>query len=131
MFLPVLLIRDYGPWAWVVFAVPNVVGAAAMGWTIPSASHSVTMVQKHRGMMVAFSFITACFQIFFAMWIFSRLGDRRNNFAAATVGLALFGVLLPTTGVQRAARWLAILSLLVSGCCIMKSTKAGRWKFQL
>ncbi|MBV8780683.1 MAG: hypothetical protein JO353_04735, partial [Phycisphaerae bacterium] len=34
MYLPVLLVRDYGFWGWVVFAIPNVVGAAAMGWTI-------------------------------------------------------------------------------------------------
>ena len=30
MFLPVLLVRDYGMLGWIVFAVPNVVGAAAM-----------------------------------------------------------------------------------------------------
>src|ERR1051325_4731620 len=34
MFLPVLLVRDYGVWASVVFAVPNVLGAAAMGWVL-------------------------------------------------------------------------------------------------
>jgi hypothetical protein len=32
MFLPVLLVRDYGIGAWWIFAIPNVVGAAAMGW---------------------------------------------------------------------------------------------------
>ena len=31
MFLPILLIRDFGPAAWFVFAIPNVVGAAVMG----------------------------------------------------------------------------------------------------
>ena len=30
MFLPVLLVRDFGPWSWVLFAVPNVAGAAAL-----------------------------------------------------------------------------------------------------
>ena len=29
MFLPVLLVREYGAWAWVVFAVPNVISCAA------------------------------------------------------------------------------------------------------
>src|SRR4051812_22981962 len=28
MFLPVLLVRDYGLLGWVVFAIPNVIGAA-------------------------------------------------------------------------------------------------------
>ena len=26
MFLPVLLVRNWGIWGWVVFAVPNVIG---------------------------------------------------------------------------------------------------------
>src|SRR5690242_7362807 len=34
MFLPVLLVRDYGVWGFVVFAVPNVIGAGAMGWVL-------------------------------------------------------------------------------------------------
>src|SRR6266404_3216610 len=34
MFLPVLLVRDYGLWGWIVFAVPNMIGAAAMGWVM-------------------------------------------------------------------------------------------------
>lgn len=38
MFLPVLLVRDYGVWGFVVFAVPNVVGAGAMGWVLSAAS---------------------------------------------------------------------------------------------
>ncbi|MDB5302268.1 MAG: hypothetical protein JWO87_3931, partial [Phycisphaerales bacterium] len=29
MFLPVLLVRDFGEMGWLVFAAPNVVGAAA------------------------------------------------------------------------------------------------------
>src|SRR4051812_30605350 len=47
MFLPVLLIRDYGLWGWIVFAVPNVVGAGAMGWVLRSRTTSRHMVVAH------------------------------------------------------------------------------------
>ena len=36
MFLPVLLVRELGTLGFVIFAVPNVVGAAMMGTILPS-----------------------------------------------------------------------------------------------
>src|SRR5215217_6810354 len=86
MFLPVLLVRDYGFWAWVIFAIPNVVGAAAMGWVLKDrVSQSITMA--HRPAIKAFSLITATFQFFFALWMFEFLGA---GFCAwATFALAL------------------------------------------
>ncbi len=38
MMLPVLLIRDFGPMGWLVFAVPNVIGAASLGWWFKSTA---------------------------------------------------------------------------------------------
>jgi hypothetical protein len=73
MFLPVLLIRDYGPWAWVVFAVPNVIGAAAMGWVLREGQ-SEKLIEHHRPAVVAFSFVTVVFQIFFSLWQFKGIG---------------------------------------------------------
>ena len=49
MFLPVLLVRDYGVWGWIVFAVPNVLGAAAMGWVLRSAEVSPMRPCERRG----------------------------------------------------------------------------------
>src|SRR5437764_7722716 len=69
MFLPVLLVRDYGVWGWVAFAVPNVLGAAAVGWTYRTAAHSEKTVAAHFPAMWLFSFVTAAFQIFFAWWL--------------------------------------------------------------
>src|SRR6476661_4754696 len=53
MFLPVLLVRDYGFWGWLVFAVPNVVGAAAMGWVMNSRHRSQRVIDSHRLALVA------------------------------------------------------------------------------
>ncbi len=84
MFLPVLLVRDYGPWAWVVFAVPNVVGAAAMGWTI-DAQRSREIVAAHRPAITAFSIITIAYQLFFATW---ALGSKGLPFAMGLIAVA-------------------------------------------
>src|SRR5438105_14859391 len=72
MFLPVLLVRDYGVWGWIVFAIPNILGAAAMGWVIRSPEQSRSIVAVHQPAIVIFSTVTAAFQVFFAAWIFQR-----------------------------------------------------------
>jgi hypothetical protein len=68
MFLPVLLVRDYGFWGWVVFAIPNVVGAAAMGAVMNSRDRSQRVIDQHRLACVAFSLVTIVFHVFFASW---------------------------------------------------------------
>ena len=58
----------------VIFAVPNVIGAAAMGWLLKGGV-SQTIVVTHRLTIKAFSAVTATFQIFFAAW---ALGHAEN-----------------------------------------------------
>jgi hypothetical protein len=69
MYLPALLVRDYGVWAFVVFAVPNVVGAAAMAWVLPDAEASKALVEKHRTACEWFSIVTIWFHVFFIVWL--------------------------------------------------------------
>jgi len=113
MFLPVLLVHDYGVWAWLVFAVPNVVGAAAMAWTI-SAGRSRLMVEAHRPAMIAFSTITVAFQLFFAVWAFSR-----PPWQAAFYPWYLLGVVVVAIAgmVRKASRLLSIMILFGSIAC--------------
>lgn len=73
MFLPVLLVRDFGFWAWVVFAVPNVLGAAAMGFVIRDGVGSQRMVERHKWEMAWFSRVTIAYQAFFAAWMLPQL----------------------------------------------------------
>lgn len=65
MFLPVLLIRDYGLLGWIVFAVPNVIGAGAMGWALQSRTTSRHIVLAHAGACRWFSIVTFAFHIAF------------------------------------------------------------------
>ncbi|HEY0009983.1 MAG TPA: hypothetical protein VGB55_14745 [Tepidisphaeraceae bacterium] len=73
MFLPVLLIRDLGGWSWVIFAVPNIVGAAAMGWVLRSREASVAFVSRHAMACRLFSLVTISFHLFFALWMLPQL----------------------------------------------------------
>jgi hypothetical protein len=118
MFLPVLLIRDYGAWAWVVFAVPNVLGAAAMGWVLREGQ-SEGMVAAHRGAMESFSSVTAIFQIFFALWMSQAY---RLSLAAPLLAVAL---LLMLGDSQWRAIVAAIVTLVISLVCI--SAVSSHW----
>jgi len=69
MFLPVLLARDYGPVSFAAFAVPNVIGAAIMGWVLARRGDSERFVRTHAGMCLVFSVVTIAFQAFFLAWL--------------------------------------------------------------
>jgi hypothetical protein len=93
MFLPVLLVRDYGPWAWVIFAVPNVLGAAALGWTVSRPTAAIVST-SHRRAVTAFSWVTATFQVFFAAW--SGLGIKAMPYWFVVPALAFASATLRT-----------------------------------
>ena len=69
MFLPVLLVRDYGIGGWIAFAIPNIVGAAAMGWVLRRPGSSELILAEHRAACVAFSIVTLTFHAFFLIWL--------------------------------------------------------------
>lgn len=71
MFLPVLMVRDYGALGFLVFAIPNCIGAAAVGWL---ARPSPEWAARHAGALRAFSFVTMAFQAYFAGWMLSGFG---------------------------------------------------------
>jgi hypothetical protein len=89
MFLPVILVRDYGITGWIVFALPNVIGAAAFGWLVRDREHVDELVAAHGSAMTAFSLVTIAFQVFFVTWFFGRL----DILAALVACLILAGTL--------------------------------------
>lgn len=112
MFLPVLLVRDHGLWGWVAFAVPNVVGAAAMGWTLRDAEASEQFVRRHAGACYAFSLVTIAYHVFFAMWMVQRLCPFGLSFGGL-IALVLFLIvsLLPARNELRWAGAIAVLGI--------------------
>ncbi len=93
MFLPVLLVRDYGIWGFVVFAVPNIIGAAAMGWVLRQGA-SERLVRDHSWACDAFSVVTIAFQLFFALWFLPEM-EIVDEFPHGGWGLILGLALLP------------------------------------
>lgn len=76
MFLPVLLVRDFGLWGWVAFAVPNVVGAASVGFLLRTPRRSAELVVTHLKAVALFSAITMAFQMVTLGWLIGSLsGD--------------------------------------------------------
>jgi hypothetical protein len=116
MFLPVLLIRDYGPLGWVVFALPNVIGAAAMGWVLQRPGSSERMVGRHPSAMTAFSVVTILFHVLFVLWVVRWLsatgGFGEWAYVAAAGGVA--AVCFPLLLSRRTALPLSAISLLAS-----------------
>ena len=97
MFLPVLLVRDYGVWGWVVFAVPNVIGAAAMGWVLRDWMRSVRIMAAHAHACIAFTLVTVAFQVYFLEWWVRPLGGWTYASVALAVLVALV-LAVPTWG---------------------------------
>lgn len=75
MFLPVLLLRDAGWMGYLVFFVPNVIGAAAMGFVLRSPEQAAGIIQRHGATARVFSVVTLAFHAFWLAWIFSLLRD--------------------------------------------------------
>lgn len=88
MFLPVLLIRDFGPLGWVIFAIPNVAGAAAMGFTLRTPEHAKALQAAHLPVARLFSLVTVAFQMFFFGW-FGAAPATQTIVGATAVGFAL------------------------------------------
>src|SRR5438874_1635576 len=128
MFLPVLLVRDFGVWGWVAFAIPNVLGAAAVGWIYRSGEQSRQTLQSHAMAVTAFSVVTATFQIFFAMWAFHQLAPNPQLFVITTVVLAFAIALLS----QRRPVLALHIALIVFGvsmtCFVWLWTTGSLWR---
>jgi hypothetical protein len=102
MFLPVILVSEFGNIAWFVFAIPNVIGAGAMGWILARPGSSEKIVAEHREACVAFSAVTFAFHLFFLYWL-AHIG--LMPIALGIIAIA-GGVILGFAG-----RWLSGLDL--------------------
>jgi hypothetical protein len=120
MFLPVLLVRDLGIWGWVIFAIPNVLGAAAMGWKLAPET-SELIAARHRYAITCFALVTAAFQTFFAFWVFDRFAPPTAAWVVI-LAIVVFGV---SRGRTRVAMIAAAAALLVSIFSMFVATKSG------
>ena len=91
MWLPMIVIARWGwPGFW-VFAVPNVLGCAAMGYIVGSRAKSEALVESHRGPMRWFSVFTIGFQLFWLTAVLSFMGIDWTWLVIAPIGVLLLG----------------------------------------
>jgi hypothetical protein len=125
MFLPVLLVRDFGIWGWIVFAIPNVIGAAAMGWVIRSPEQSEQIVRAHAPAMRWFSIVTIAFQLFFAVWFFSLIAPGAGKIALIVLVVVFACLWITAMRSNRPAIFIAIVVLLISVGCFFYGLVSG------
>jgi hypothetical protein len=121
MFLPVILLRDFGTESFWVFAVPNVVGAALMGVLLARRGASEELAARHAKACWAFSLVTLAFQWFFLFWMILGLADNASRYVvvpAATV------ILLAGRVISTGSRWTRVFAMLVYAASLIL---AGVW----
>ena len=120
MFLPVLLVRDFGTLGFVVFAVPNVLGAGVMGWVMARPLESHAFVRRHLLACRAFTIVTIAFQVSFLAWFMDMLHIGSQP-GATLVMLALgIGLVAAVMSPTRLDPWLACGVLVFSVCVFVR-----------
>lgn len=109
-----------GVWGWVVFAAPNVIGAAAMGFVLSSRTQSLRLVKDHAWMMRVFSWVTIAFHVYFVKWfVDGRLGIHGALFYLAGLTMVFgYGVYRWKGGANGLAGLGWIFSMGVMGFCV-------------
>ncbi len=69
MFLPIILLRDFGWPGFLVFAVPNVLGCAAFGYVLRDAGRRADLLRRHERAAVLFSATTIAYHMFFMAFL--------------------------------------------------------------
>jgi len=65
MFLPVLVLRDYGWPGFIVFAIPNVIGCSAFAYLFRNKESAAGFLQRHLSAARLFSMVTIAFHLYF------------------------------------------------------------------
>lgn len=112
MWLPVLLIRDYGLWSFAVFALPNCFGAAAMGLALAKPGAAVEFLRRHQLAISLFSAVTSAFQTFFLLWLIITNGLTAEGLVV--IGLVLASIFTQPFFRGERARVVAVAVFVVS-----------------
>lgn len=87
MFLPIVLLREFGWPGFFVFAVPNVIGCAAFGYVLRNAGRRTELLRRHEPAAVLFSATTIAYHMFFMAYLATMVA--RNTPQATLIAMAL------------------------------------------
>ena len=99
MYLPNLLARDGGLPFFLAFFVPNVLGAASVGFVLRTRQRSASFVRALRVPMLVFSAVTVLFQAYFLAWKMTT--DLHDGFLHLPAGIASGATLVGVVALLR------------------------------
>ncbi|MFK7959056.1 MAG: hypothetical protein AB8G96_00900 [Phycisphaerales bacterium] len=88
MYLPKIMLERFGWTGFLVFAVPNILGCAALGYVLKTRAPSQRMTDGHRSAMMWFSAITIAFHSVFAVHLLGYVWSVDMATAAAVAAQA-------------------------------------------
>ncbi len=86
MYLPVIMLSEFGWPGFLIFAVPNVLGCAAFGYVWRSGDTAADTAARHAPAMVLFSLVTVAFHVFFVGWLVTMIRGEQPASASWIVG---------------------------------------------
>jgi len=127
MWLPVILLREFGWMGFIAFAVPNVIGAAGMGLAMRRPGASERLTERFAPAMRWFSLVTIAFHGFFVTWLIGRTLSSITLplIVAPAAALALAGW-LGRSASSRDWTWLAVAAWLGSATLLASWLYFGR-----
>lgn len=99
MYLPNLLARDGGLPFFLAFFIPNVLGAASVGFVLRTRDRSTKFVHALRTPMLLFSAVTVSFQAYFLAWKLTE--DLQAGVLHLPAGIAMGATLVCVTALLR------------------------------
>ena len=116
MILPALLIRDMGIAGFFIFAIPNCLGAAAMG-SILKGKVARSLPSRHMGMILTFSVITVAYHFYIAGYLLPHLLGPLSLILFAFSGLCAAGVMMKWR--DKGALWFSLAAWTISISCFI------------
>ncbi len=124
MFLPVLLIRDFGWPGWVAFATPNVLGAASVGFVFKARGSAALAAHRHALALRVFSVVTILFHVAFLSWILTLVFPwLALPISEITVG----GITVVPASIGEGIGAVAIVAMLFLIALMLSGMRTGMW----
>lgn len=111
MILPALLIRDMGIAGFLIFALPNCIGAAAMG-SILKGKVARSLPSRHMGMILTFSIVTVAYHFYIAGYLLPHLLGPLALILFAVSGLCATGLMIKWR--DKGALWFSLVAWVIS-----------------
>ncbi|MEM1423128.1 MAG: hypothetical protein AAGH64_03900 [Planctomycetota bacterium] len=129
MVFPAFMVADFGWPGWVVFVVPNAIGAASVGFLLRSRAQTEEFVRTHRVAIRFFTYATVAFHGFVLVSLLPAVGwlDPMGKAFAVVCGLAIVVAALA----RRSLTWIVKASvgvMSVSLACFVLGGIFSEWE---